>query len=71
MAQGDEEDGLPSMDERFGPALARSDVSRNCKLIWIGCGTNDNVCSGSRVFVQRLQAAKVAHTHVARVRKSK
>jgi enterochelin esterase-like enzyme len=62
VARGDEEDGLPSMDQRFAPALARSGVPRNYKLVWIGCGTTDNVCSGSRVFVQRLQAAKVAHT---------
>jgi enterochelin esterase family protein len=58
----DPEDGLPSMDQRFGPALARPDVSRNYKLIWIGCGRTDIVCGGSRVFVQRLEAAKVAHT---------
>ena len=58
VPRGDDEDGLPSMDERFGPALARSDVSRNYKLIWIGCGTGDNVCRGSRVFAQRLEAAK-------------
>jgi enterochelin esterase-like enzyme len=50
------------MDQRFGPALARSDVSRNYRLIWIGCGRTDIVCRGSRVFVQRLEAAKVAHT---------
>jgi hypothetical protein len=50
------------MDERFGPALVRADVSRNYKLIWIGCGATDNVCRGSEVFVQRLDAAKVAHT---------
>ena len=62
VPRGDQEEGLPSMDERFGPALARADVSRNYKLIWIGCGTIDNVCRGSRVFAQRLEAAKVAHT---------
>ena len=62
VPRGDQEDGLPSMDERFGLALARPDVSRNYKLIWIGCGTDDNVCRGSRVFAQRLEAAKVAHT---------
>ena len=58
----DPEDGLPSMDQRFGPALTRPDVSRNYKLIWIGCGRTDIVCGGSRVFVQRLEAAKVAYT---------
>jgi enterochelin esterase-like enzyme len=58
---GDPEDGLPSMDERFGAALARSGISRNYELIWIGCGTADEVCRGSRVFAQRLAAAKVPH----------
>jgi len=62
VPRGDEEEGLPSMDQRFGPSLARSNVSKNYKLIWIGCGAADNVCRGSRVFVQRLQAANVAHT---------
>jgi enterochelin esterase family protein len=62
VPRGDQEEGLPSMDERFGPALARPDVSRSYKLIWIGCGDADIVCRGSRVFVQRLEAAKVAHT---------
>lgn len=58
----DPEDGLPSMDQRFGPALARPDISRNYRLIWIGCGRSDIVCRGSSVFVQRLGAARVAHT---------
>jgi enterochelin esterase family protein len=62
VPRGDDEDGLPSMDQRFGPSLARSNVSKNYKLIWIGCGAADNVCRGSRVFVQRLQAANVVHT---------
>ena len=62
VPRGDEEEGLPSMDQRFGPSLARSNVSKNYKLIWIGCGAADNVCRGSRVFVQRLQAANVVHT---------
>jgi enterochelin esterase-like enzyme len=59
---GDPVDGLPSMAERFGSALARPDIARNYKMIWIGCGTADNVCRGSRVFAERLDAAKVAHT---------
>jgi enterochelin esterase family protein len=62
MPRGDDEEGLPSMDQRFGPSLARSNLSKNYKLIWVGCGTNDNVCRGSRIFVQRLEAAKVVHT---------
>jgi len=62
VPRGDEEEGLPSMDQRFGPSLARPNVSKNYKLIWIGCGAADNVCRGSRVFVQRLQAANVVHT---------
>jgi enterochelin esterase-like enzyme len=62
VPRGDPEEGLPSMDERFGPALGRASVSRNYKLIWIGCGTSDNVCRGSGVFAQRLEAAKVPHT---------
>jgi len=62
MVRGDQEEGLPSMDQRFGPTLARADVSRNYKLIWIGCGAADNVCRGSQALVQRLEAAKLAHT---------
>ena len=62
VPRGDEEENLPSMDQRFGPALARPDVSTDYQLVWIGCGTSDNVCGGSRVFVERLQAAEVAHT---------
>jgi enterochelin esterase-like enzyme len=61
VARGDQEDGLPSMDQRFGSFLTRPDVARAYKLIWIGCGDTDNVCGGSRVFVQRLQMAKVPH----------
>jgi enterochelin esterase-like enzyme len=61
VPRGDPEDGLPSMDQRFGPALARADVVKNYRLIWIGCGAADVVCRGSRVFVQRLEAAKVPH----------
>ena len=59
---GDPEEGLPSMAERFGPALARPDIAKNYRLIWIGCGDADPVCRGSRVFAQRLDAAKVPHT---------
>jgi len=62
VPRGDDEEGLPSMDQRFGPSLARSSVSKNYKLIWIGCGTTDNVCRGSQAFVQRLKAANVMHT---------
>jgi enterochelin esterase-like enzyme len=62
VTDGDPDEGLPSMAQRFGPALERPDISRNYKLIWIGCGTTDNVCRGSRTFAQRLEAAKVAHT---------
>jgi enterochelin esterase-like enzyme len=61
VPRGDPEEGLPSMDQRFGPSLARGDIARSYKLIWIGCGSTDNICRGSRVFVQRLEAAKVPH----------
>lgn len=61
VPRGDDEDGLPSMDQRFGPSLDRSNLSKNYKVIWIGCGAADNVCRGSRTFVQRLQAANVMH----------
>jgi enterochelin esterase-like enzyme len=61
VPRGDPEEGLPSMDERFGPLLARTDLARNYRLIWIGCGSADVVCRGSRVFVQRLEAAKAPH----------
>lgn len=62
VVRGDKEEGLPSMDERFGPSLSRADISRNYRLIWIGCGTADNVCRGSREFVQRLEGARATHT---------
>ena len=62
VPNGDPEDGLPSMEGRFGAALARPDIARNYKMIWIGCGTADAVCRGSRVFAQRLEGAKVTHT---------
>jgi enterochelin esterase-like enzyme len=62
VPRGDDEEGLPSMDQRFGPSLARPNVSKNYRLIWIGCGATDNVCRGSREFVQRLQAINVMHT---------
>jgi enterochelin esterase-like enzyme len=58
----DPEEALPSMDQRFSPALARPDVARNYKTIWVGCGNTDPVCRGSRVLAERLGAAKVAHT---------
>jgi enterochelin esterase family protein len=61
VPRGDPEEGLPSMDERFGPFLARTNIARNYRLIWIGCGSADVVCRGSRVFVQRLEASKVPH----------
>lgn len=62
VPRGDDEDGLPSMDQRFGPSLARSNMTKSYKSIWIGCGASDTVCRGSRAFVQRLQAANVMHT---------
>jgi enterochelin esterase family protein len=61
VARGDPDEGLPSMDQRFGSALAQPDILKKYKLIWIGCGTADNICRGSRVFVQRLEAAHVPH----------
>jgi enterochelin esterase family protein len=54
-------EGIPGFDQRFGPALARAGVSKEFRLIWVGCGTNDPVCRGSRAFVQRLEKAKVPH----------
>jgi enterochelin esterase family protein len=62
VPRGDDEDGLPSMDQRFGPSLSRPNLSKDYRLIWIGCGMDDNVCRGSRVFVQRLDTAKAVHT---------
>jgi enterochelin esterase family protein len=59
---GDPEESLPSMAERFDSALGRPDISRNYRLIWVGCGDADRVCGGSRVFAQRLEAANVPHT---------
>lgn len=61
VSRADPEEGLPSMDERFGPALARPDIARSYKLIWIGCGSQDSICRGSRAFIQRLESAKVPH----------
>jgi enterochelin esterase family protein len=61
VPRGDPEEKLPSMDERFGPALTRAATSKSHKVIWVGCGTTDIICRGSRAFVERLDAAKVPH----------
>jgi enterochelin esterase family protein len=61
VPRGDPEEKLPSMDERFGAALARPGASKAYTIIWVGCGTTDIVCRGSRVFVDKLEAAKVPH----------
>jgi enterochelin esterase family protein len=51
-----------SFDSRFGPALARQDIAKNYRLIWIGCGRDDIFYGGAQAFAQRLEAAKVPHT---------
>jgi enterochelin esterase-like enzyme len=50
-----------SLDQRFGPALARQDLGKTYKLIWIGCGSADAFYPGAQGLVQRLEAAKVPH----------
>lgn len=59
VPRGDPEEGLPSMEQRFGPALARANLSKAYKVVWIGCGSADQVCRGSRAFAQRLEMAGV------------
>jgi enterochelin esterase family protein len=54
-------EGIPGFDQRFGPALARPGIAKDYQLIWIACGTTDNVCRGSSVFVQRLEGGKIPH----------
>lgn len=61
VPRGDAEEKLPSMDERFGTALAHAATSKSYKVIWVGCGTTDIICRGSRAFVERLDASKVPH----------
>ena len=50
-----------SFDSRFGPALARKEIAKDYRLIWIGCGKDDIFYSGAQAFAQRLEAAKVPH----------
>jgi enterochelin esterase family protein len=50
-----------SFESRFGPALARRDIAREYRLIWIGCGKDDIFYGGAQAFAQRLEAAKVPH----------
>jgi enterochelin esterase-like enzyme len=50
-----------SLDQRFGPALARQDLAKTYKLIWIGCGSADAFYPGAQALVQRLEAARVPH----------
>ena len=61
VPRGDPEEKLPSMDERFGPGVARAATSKSFKVIWVGCGTADIICRGSHAFVERLDAAKLPH----------
>jgi enterochelin esterase family protein len=50
-----------AFDTRFGPALARQDIAKTYRLIWIGGGRDDIFYSGAQAFVQRLEAAKIPH----------
>ena len=50
-----------SIENRFGPALARQDLAKVYKLIWIGCGREDAFYPGAQALAQRLDSAKVPH----------
>jgi enterochelin esterase family protein len=49
-----------SFDTRFGPALAGS-KTRDYRLIWLGCGSEDIFFGGAKSFAALLQSAKIRH----------
>jgi enterochelin esterase-like enzyme len=51
-----------SFERRFGPALARPETAKNYRLLWIGSGTEDTFFNGAKLFTERLQSARIAHT---------
>jgi enterochelin esterase family protein len=51
-----------SFDGRFGQALADPEaVTRNYRLILLGCGSEDIFFCGAKAFAGRLQAANIPH----------
>ena len=49
-----------SFADRFGRALANPKaVTRDYRLIWVGCGAEDIFFGGAKAFAERLQAANI------------
>jgi enterochelin esterase-like enzyme len=52
-----------SFANRFGQALANAKaVSRDYRLIWVGCGSEDIFFDGAKAFARQLQTAGIPHT---------
>jgi enterochelin esterase-like enzyme len=51
-----------SFANRFGQALAQAKaVSRDYRLVWVGCGSEDIFFDGAKAFAGQLQAAGIPH----------
>jgi enterochelin esterase-like enzyme len=51
-----------SFANRFGQALANAKaVSRDYRLVWVGCGSEDIFYDGAKAFAGQLQAAGIPH----------
>jgi enterochelin esterase-like enzyme len=51
-----------SFANRFGQALAQAKaVSRDYRLIWVGCGSEDIFFDGAKAFAGQLQVAGIPH----------
>jgi enterochelin esterase-like enzyme len=51
-----------SFANRFGQALANAKaVSRDYRLVWVGCGSEDIFFDGAKAFAGQLQAAGIPH----------
>ena len=54
------EAGRSSFNSRFGPALEDTHT-RNYRLIWVSCGSEDIFFGGAKDFAERLKSAKIPH----------
>jgi enterochelin esterase-like enzyme len=62
LVPGDKgEAGRSPFEARFGPSLAAAHT-KDFRLIWIGCGTEDIFFNGAKAFSERLTSAKIRHT---------
>jgi enterochelin esterase-like enzyme len=51
-----------SFANRFGQAMANAKaVSRDYRLIWVGCGSEDTFFDGAKAFAKQLQEAGIPH----------